>query len=95
MKILVISIKKLIFIVSILNMVKQLKKKRVRSWQQLESISKVLWIDGKKELLIPEGVYGLPDTQVTLDADHEYEKNWQTGVMVERALQGTVLITGI
>ena len=75
-------------------MIKNIKKRRVNSFEELRLISRIIVIDEIRTAIIPEGVYCMSDTKVVLNADEEYQRDWQRAVDREREDMGKILLPG-
>jgi len=72
-------------------MVKTLTKKRVYSWSELLSLGKQTDLG----LLIPEGVYGLGDTEIYLDEIEEFIKEDEKMINLLKSERGLIISAGI
>jgi hypothetical protein len=69
-------------------------KLRVRSWNQLAKISKKLNIGGEINYFIPEGVHGLKDTKVIIDANDEIKQELDFYEENKWSDKGSIILIG-
>lgn len=67
------------------------KKLRVRSWDHLKKVSRVVIIDGEEVLIAPSNACGLAGTNIMYDETFEYLYLCAKRVLEEREQRGTTI----